>query len=91
LIYTGNFYFGILLPGKKSFSRSELTRVLRHGLCLQPMKPTANEAYSQVKLETAKKGFYFNGGKLYNELPLENRKSDTLRLFTKGLSKHLAI
>ena len=45
----------------------------------------------KVKLETAKKGFYFNGGKLYNELPLEIRKSDTLRLFTKGLSKHLAI
>ena len=40
----------------------------------------------KVKLETAKKDFYFNGGKLYNELPLEICKSDTLRLFTKELS-----
>ncbi len=43
----------------------------------------------RVRLETAKKGFYFYGGKLYNELPLDIRKSETLQLFTNRLNKLL--
>ena len=43
----------------------------------------------KVNLEIAKKGFYFHGGKLFNELPLEMRRSETLQLFKRELDKLL--
>ena len=43
----------------------------------------------KVNLEIAKKGFYFYGGKLFNELPLKIRRSETLQLFKRELDKFL--
>ena len=45
---------------------------------------TRNNKYSirlpKVRLETAKNGLYFLGGKLFNELPLEIRQVENLKL-----------
>ena len=41
-----------------------------------------------VKLETAKRGFFFNGGSLYNALPLEIRKIRNMKQFSRAISKH---
>ncbi len=43
----------------------------------------------RVRIETAKKGFYLIGGKLYNELPLDICKYETLQLFTSRFNKLL--
>ena len=43
----------------------------------------------KVNLKIAKKGFYFYGGKLFNELPLKIRRSETLQLFKRELDKFL--
>ena len=42
-----------------------------------------------VKTEIAKKGFFFLGGKCYNDLPPEVRSSDTLMKFKRLLRDHL--
>ena len=41
-----------------------------------------------VKLETAKRGFFFNGGSLYNALPLEIRKVENMNEFSRAIPRH---
>ncbi len=45
----------------------------------------------KVRLESAKNGFYFLGGKIYNELPLDIRKAETLNDFNVRLQALLNI
>ena len=45
----------------------------------------------KVRLESAKNGFYFLGGKIYNELPLDIRKAETLNDFNVRLQAFLNI
>ena len=40
-----------------------------------------------VKLEVARRGFYFTGGTLYNSLPIDIRKTDSANIFKKKLSE----
>ena len=40
-----------------------------------------------VKLETARRGFYFTGGTLYNSLPIDIRKIDSINIFKKKNSQ----
>ena len=34
-----------------------------------------------VKLEVVRRGFYFTGGTLYNSLPIDIRKTDSVNIF----------
>jgi hypothetical protein len=45
----------------------------------------------KVRLESAKNGFYFLSGKIYNELPLDIRKAETLNDFNVRLQAFLNI
>ena len=45
----------------------------------------------KVRLESAKKGFYWLGGKTYNELALDIRKAETLNDFNGRLKAFLNI
>ena len=45
----------------------------------------------KVRLESAKNGFYFLGGKIYNELPVDIRKAETLNDFNVRLQAFLNI
>ena len=45
----------------------------------------------KVRLESAKSGFYFLGGKTYNELPADIRKAETLNDFNMRLQTFLNI
>ena len=40
-----------------------------------------------VKLQVARRGFYFTGGTLYNSLPVEIRKIDSVNIFKKKVSE----
>ena len=43
-----------------------------------------------VKLEVAKQGFYFYGGVLYNNLPIDIRDTDDYEKFKKLVKKHFS-
>ena len=43
----------------------------------------------KIKLEVARKGFYFMGAKYFNELPYNIRNADTLSVFKDRLNKYL--
>ena len=45
----------------------------------------------KVRLESAKNGFYFLGGKTYNELPIDIRKAETLNDFNMRLETFLSL
>ena len=55
---------------------------------------TRNNGYlvklPNVKLAVAKKSFYFQGGKLYNNLPLEIRKMESFPMFCSSLREHFS-
>ena len=40
-----------------------------------------------VKLQVARRGFYFTGGTLCNSLPVEIRKIDSVNIFKKKVSE----
>ena len=40
-----------------------------------------------VKLEVARRGFYFTGGTLYNSLPIDIRKIDSVNILQKKVSE----
>ena len=42
----------------------------------------------KIKTEYARKSFRFMGAKIYNELPIEIRKTESLNDFNKRLEKH---
>ena len=52
--------------------RSMNTRNNKHCITLPP-----------VKLEVARRGFFFTGGTLYNSLPIGIRKIDSVNIFKK--------
>ena len=43
----------------------------------------------KVRLEVAKKGSYIYGGKLYNEVPIDIRRSETLAVSKRRLDTFL--
>ena len=45
----------------------------------------------KVRLESAKNGFYFLGGKTYNELPIDIREVETLNDFNMRLETFLSL
>ena len=47
-------------------------------------------ALPKVKLESARKGFYFQGGLIYNNLPLDIRQLKSIVLFRNALNGHLS-
>ena len=57
--------------------------------CTEHQINTRNNSHmirlSRVRLELARRGFYFAGGNLYNSLPLEIRKIDNIAQFKKEL------
>ena len=40
-----------------------------------------------VKIEVARRGFYFTGGTLYNSLPTDTSKIDSINIFKKKVSE----
>ena len=42
----------------------------------------------KVRTVTGKNGFYFAGAKLFNNLPSDIRKADSLKKFKEELNKH---
>ena len=60
----------------------------------QHSKQTRNNQCSvrlpRVKLETARRGFYFAGGSLYNSLPTDIRSMDTSNVFKEALVSHFS-
>ena len=44
-----------------------------------------------VKLQVARRGFYFTGGTLYNSLPVEIRKIDSVNIFKKKVSEFFQV
>ena len=57
-------------------------------------KNTRNNFYSiklpGAKLEIARRGFYFAGGVLYNNLPLDIRMTDNMQSFNRKVYMHLS-
>ena len=47
-------------------------------------------ALPKVKLESARKGFYFQGGLIYNNLPLDIRQLKSIVLFRSALKDHIS-
>ena len=43
----------------------------------------------KVKTKAAKKGFFFAGAKMFNELPANIRSSETLNIFKKQIDLYL--
>ena len=43
----------------------------------------------KIRLEVARGSFYFMGAKLYNELPLDLRKTDTFNIFKRQLKQYI--